>query len=129
MFNAAAYFVDRHIEEGRTGSTAIECGDRRLSYRDLFDQVNRVGNAVKMALDVRRDSSARVIIISAELVDAPAPAIETCTSLRHVVVLGQDVAGRLAGAMSFEALVDAASPALEPEPTSGDAQAFWLYSS
>ena len=78
---------------------------------------------------VLRDSSARVIIVSAELLDAAAPAIETCTSLRHVVVLGQDGAGRLAGAMSFETLVASASPALEPEPTSPDAPAFWLYSS
>jgi benzoate-CoA ligase family protein len=174
MFNSAAYFVDRHIEEGRGGSTAIECADRRLSYRDLFEQVNRVGNALKTALDVRpeervllvmcdgpemiaaffgaikigaipvplntrwttadydfvlRDSSARVIIVSAELLDAPAPAIETCTSLRHVVVLGQDELGRLAGALSFETLVAAASPVLEPEATGPDAPAFWLYSS
>ena len=174
MFNAAAYFVDRHIEEGRGGSTAIECGVRRLSYRDLFDQVNRVGNALKMALDVRpeervllvmcdgpemiaaffgsikigavpvpvntrwtaadyefvlRDSLARVIIVSAELLEGTAPAIETCSSLRHVVVVGQDMGERLAGAMSFEALVADAPPALEPEPTSRDAPAFWLYSS
>ena len=61
MFNAAAYFVDRHIEEGREGSTAIECADRRLSYRDLFDQVNRVGNALKMALDVRPEE--RVLLV------------------------------------------------------------------
>jgi benzoate-CoA ligase family protein len=174
MFNAAVYFVDRNIEQGREASTAIECADRRLSYRDLFDQVNRVGNALKMALGVRpeervllvmcdgpemiaaffgaikigaipvplntrwttadyefvlRDSSARVIIVSAELLDALTPAIETCTSLRHVVVFGEDGGGRLAGALSFETLVTAASPALEPEPTSPDAPAFWLYSS
>jgi acyl-coenzyme A synthetase/AMP-(fatty) acid ligase len=174
MFNAAAYFVDRHIEEGRGGSTAIECGDRRLSYRDLFDQVNRAGNALRVALDVRpeervllvmcdgpemiaaffgaikigaipvplntrwttadyefvlRDSSARVIIVGAELLDAAAPAIAARPSLRHVVVVGQDVAGRLPGAVSFETLVAASSPALEPEPTSADAPAFWLYSS
>ena len=58
-----------------------------------------------------------------------APAIEACASLRHVIVVGQDAARRLAGALSFETLVDAASPALEPEPTSPDAPAFWLYSS
>ena len=174
MFNAAVYFVDRHIEEGHEASIAIECGDRRLTYGELFDRVNRVGNALKMALDVRpeervllvmcdgpeiiaaffgaikigaipvplntrwttadyefvlRDSSARVIIVSAELLDAAAPAIEACASLRHVIVLGEDRTGRLAGAMSFETLVAAASPALEPEPTSPDAPAFWLYSS
>ena len=43
MFNAAAYFVDRHIEQGRQASTAIECAGRRLSYGDVFDQVNKVG--------------------------------------------------------------------------------------
>ena len=174
MFNAAAYFVDRHIEEGRESRIAIECGDRRLTYRELFEQVNRIGNALKAALDVRaeervlllmcdgpemiaaffgaikigavpvplntrwtaadyefvlRDSSARVIIASAELLDAAASAIANCKSLRHVVVLGQDVGDRPFGAMSYEALVTAASPALEAEPTSGDAPAFWLYSS
>jgi benzoate-CoA ligase family protein len=174
MFNAAAYFVDRHIEEGRAARIAVECGDRRLSYQDLFDQVNRIGNALKAALDVRaeervlllmcdgpemiaaffgaikigavpvplntrwtaadyefvlRDSSARVIITSAELLEAAASAIANCRSLRHVVVLGQDGGDRPASAMSFEALVTAASPALDAEPTSGDAPAFWLYSS
>ena len=61
MFNAAVYFVDRHIEQGREASIAIECADRRLSYRDLFDQVNRVGNALKMALDVRPEE--RVLLV------------------------------------------------------------------
>ncbi len=172
--NAAAYFVDRHIGEGRDASIAIECADRRLSYRDLFEQVNRVGNALKAALDVRpeervllvmsdgpemiaaffgaikigavpvplntrwttadyefvlRDSSAHVIIVSAELLDAPAPAIARCQSLRHVVVVGHDAGGRFGRAISFESIVDAASPALEAAPTSPDAPAFWLYSS
>ena len=99
------------------------------------DQVNRVGNALKMALDVRpeervlmvmcdgpemiaaffgaikigavpvplntrwttadydfvlRDSSARVIVVTAELLDAVAPAIEAYASLRHVIVVGED---------------------------------------
>lgn len=174
MFNAAAYFVDRHIEQNREPSIAIECGDRRLTYRDLYRQVNRVGNALKMALDVRpeervlmvmydgpemiaaffgaikigavpvplntrwttadyhfvlRDSSARVLVVTAELLDAVAPAIEAYAFLRHVIVVGQDAARRVAGAVSFEMLVDAASPALEPEPTSPDTPAFWLYSS
>jgi acyl-coenzyme A synthetase/AMP-(fatty) acid ligase len=61
MFNAAVYFVDRHIEQGREASMAIECAERRLSYRDLFDQVNRVGNSLKMALDVRPEE--RVLLV------------------------------------------------------------------
>ena len=78
---------------------------------------------------VLRDSSARVLVVTAELLDVVAPAIEAYASLRHVIVVGQDAARRVAGAVSFEMLVDAASPALEPEPTSPDAPAFWLYSS
>src|SRR6202007_2259987 len=46
-FNAASYFVDRHIAEGRGDKIAIECGDRRLTYRALYEQVNRVGHALK----------------------------------------------------------------------------------
>ena len=60
MSNAAVYFVDRHIEQGREASIAIECGDRRLTYRDLHNQVNRVGNALKR-LDVR--SEERVLMV------------------------------------------------------------------
>jgi benzoate-CoA ligase family protein len=51
-FNAASYFIDRHIAEGRGEKVAIECGDRRVTYRQLFDSVNQVGNALKK-LDVR----------------------------------------------------------------------------
>jgi acyl-coenzyme A synthetase/AMP-(fatty) acid ligase len=61
MFNAAAYFVDRHIEEAHEASIAIECGDRRLTYGDLFDRVNRVGNALKSLLDVRPEE--RVLLV------------------------------------------------------------------
>lgn len=46
-FNAASYFVDRHIPEGRGDKIAIECGDRRVTYGQLFERVNRVGNALK----------------------------------------------------------------------------------
>jgi len=46
-FNAASYFVDRHIAEGRSEKVAIECADRRVTYRQLFDSVNQVGNALK----------------------------------------------------------------------------------
>ena len=39
-FNAAVYFVDRHVREGRVGKTAIECGDRRITDGQLFTLVN-----------------------------------------------------------------------------------------
>ena len=72
---------------------------------------------------------ARVIVVSAELLEAVAPAIEHCSSLGHVVVVGDDPHGQLARTTSFDALVATASPALAAEPTSADAPAFWLYSS
>jgi benzoate-CoA ligase len=46
-FNAASYFVDRHIGEGRGEKVAIECGNQRVTYRELFESVNQVGNALQ----------------------------------------------------------------------------------
>ena len=60
------YFVDRHIEQGREASIAIECADRRLSYRDLFDQVNRMGSALRTELNVRPEE--RVLLL---MLDGP----------------------------------------------------------
>ena len=46
-FNAATYFIDRHIEEGRGDKVAIECGDARVTYQRLFELVSRVGNGLR----------------------------------------------------------------------------------
>jgi len=46
-FNAASYFVDRHVKEGRADKIAIECGDVQVTYRQLFERVNQVGNALR----------------------------------------------------------------------------------
>ena len=46
-FNAAAYFVDRHMQEGRAAKTAYECGEEHVTYQQLFERVNRMGNALK----------------------------------------------------------------------------------
>ncbi len=45
-FNAASYFVDRHVKEGRADRVAIECGDVQVTYRQLYERVNQVGNAL-----------------------------------------------------------------------------------
>jgi len=172
VFNAAAYFVDRHVFEGRGNSIAIEFGDRHLTYRTLLEQVNRVGNALRTTLDVRaeervllvmldgpemiaaffgaikigavpvplntrwttqeyefvlRDSAARVVIVSRELLDTALRAIRTAPSVRHVLVVGEASAAN--EATGFDALVAAASAELDPAPTNSDAPAFWLYSS
>jgi benzoate-CoA ligase family protein len=46
-FNAASYFIDRHITEGRSDKVAIICGEKQVSYRQLFELVNRVGNGLR----------------------------------------------------------------------------------
>jgi benzoate-CoA ligase len=66
-FNAATYFVDRHVAEGRGGRVAIECGDEQVTYAELHERVNRVGTALRDHLDVRPEE--RVLLL---LHDGPA---------------------------------------------------------
>jgi benzoate-CoA ligase len=60
-FNVASHFVDRHISEGRSGRTAIECGDERVSYGDLYENVNRCGTALQRRFSVRPEE--RVLLL------------------------------------------------------------------
>jgi len=89
-FNAAAYFVDRHLREGRGQKVAIECGEQRVTYAQLAERVNRLGNAL-LGLDVRPEE--RVFLL---LPDVPefaysffgaikigAVAVPVNTMLRH----------------------------------------------
>jgi benzoate-CoA ligase len=64
-FNAARFFVDRHVEEGRGGATAFLHGDGSLTYAALQELVNRVGNAL-LDLGVQREQ--RVLLL---LLDSP----------------------------------------------------------
>jgi benzoate-CoA ligase len=66
VLNAATYFIDRHIDEGRGGAVAIECEDRRVSYAALYEHVNRTGWARKNDLDVRPEE--RVLLL---MLDSP----------------------------------------------------------
>src|SRR5438128_9453274 len=66
QFNAATYFVDRNVAEGRGDNVAIECSDARVSYRQVLERVNRFGNALRQALDVRIEE--RVLLL---LLDCP----------------------------------------------------------
>jgi benzoate-CoA ligase family protein len=66
VFNAASYFVDRHIAEGRGAAIAIECGDRRVTYADLHDRVNRTGSALRDELGIRPEE--RVLLL---MLDGP----------------------------------------------------------
>ncbi|MGH3758627.1 benzoate-CoA ligase family protein [Actinophytocola sp.] len=51
--NVADYFVDRNLAEGRGERTALLTGDAAVTYAELANQVNRIGN-VLLDLGVRR---------------------------------------------------------------------------
>ncbi len=59
--NAAVLFVDAHVAEGRGAETAILCGRRTLTYDDLFEGVNRMGNALT-GLGVRMEERVAILM-------------------------------------------------------------------
>lgn len=54
-FNAAEYFIGRHLLEGRAHRTAIECGDEQVTYAELSERVNRFASGLKNSLAVRME--------------------------------------------------------------------------
>src|ERR1700674_1249559 len=68
QFNVATYFVDRNVEEGRGDNVAIECfpGHEQITYRQVLERVNRVGNALRDILGVGIEQ--RVLLL---LLDCP----------------------------------------------------------
>ena len=70
-----------------------------------------------------RDSRARVLIVSAALLEKMEPALVGQPFLKHVIVSGGG------GGLPFDPLLARASPHLATAPTVADDVAFWLYSS
>jgi benzoate-CoA ligase len=64
-FNAATFFVDRHVEEGRAGKVAFLYEDTSLTYGALQELVNRTGNALR---DLGVEAEQRVLCL---LLDSP----------------------------------------------------------
>ncbi len=64
-FNAARFFVDRHVAEGHSDRVAILANGRQVTYGGLAGSVNRVGNAL-LGLGVGRGH--RVLLV---LLDGP----------------------------------------------------------
>jgi benzoate-CoA ligase family protein len=91
QYNLVDHFVDRHVREGRGDKTAIISGAWRITYRELAEQVNRVGNAL-LRLGLQEEQ--RVLLV---LPDSPefaaayfgamklgAVAVPTNTALREM---------------------------------------------
>ncbi len=65
-FNAAAWLVDRHVDEGRGDRTAVRGLDRTLTYTELAALTRKVAAALR-AIGVRRDD--RVVFVMADDVE------------------------------------------------------------
>ena len=65
-FNAAAYFVDRHLDEGRGGNLAVICEDRRMTYAEVAAGVNRFGNAMR-SLGLRMEDRVALLLPDSEI--------------------------------------------------------------
>ena len=65
QFNAAAWFVDRNLAEGRGTAPAFRYEDRTLTYADVLELVNRTGNAL---LEIGVEPEHRVLMLC---LDAP----------------------------------------------------------
>ena len=59
--NAACYFIDRNVAAGRERNVAIECGEQKVTYKQLLQSTNRAGNALR-ALGVRPEERVCLIL-------------------------------------------------------------------
>jgi benzoate-CoA ligase family protein len=60
-FNAAEYFIDRHLREGRGSKVAVRTLERQVNYAELRDSVNRFGNALA-GLGIGEDERVLMVI-------------------------------------------------------------------
>ena len=65
-FNAADYFVDRNVREGRGGKIAVRCEERTLTYGQVQAGVNRFGNMLQ-ALGVRMEERVALLLLDTEV--------------------------------------------------------------
>jgi len=68
-FNAADYFLDRNLREGREDKVAVICEDRKLTYGELTKEANRFGNAL-LSSGVRMENRVALLMLDMELYPA-----------------------------------------------------------
>jgi benzoate-CoA ligase family protein len=61
-FNAADHFVDRNVRDGRALKVAFECADEMVTYGQLLERVNRLGNALRK-LGVRAEERVALLLL------------------------------------------------------------------
>jgi 4-hydroxybenzoate-CoA ligase len=65
-YNAADYFVDRNIREGRGSKTAVICEGRKTTYSQIQEGMNRFGNLL-LSLGVRMEDRVAVMLLDSEI--------------------------------------------------------------
>ncbi len=66
QFNAADYFVDRNVREGRGNKTAVLCEDRSFTYAQIQAGMNRIGNGLK-GLGLRMEDRVSLLLLDTEM--------------------------------------------------------------
>ncbi|GIX47026.1 MAG: acetyl-CoA synthetase [Candidatus Tectimicrobiota bacterium] len=60
-FNVATAYVDANIAAGRGARPAFYCGERQVTYQEVYEQVNRTGNALR-ALGVEIENRVMLLL-------------------------------------------------------------------
>jgi benzoate-CoA ligase family protein len=60
IYNAATTFIDNNVTEGRGAKVAIYYEDQKITYQEVFENVNRAGNALR---DLGIELENRVLLI------------------------------------------------------------------
>ena len=69
IFNAATYFVDRNVAEGRGDDVAIECGEERVTYGELYGRACGAGARLQ---ELGVEPGARVLLVMDDCAGLPA---------------------------------------------------------
>ncbi len=168
-FNLAAFLLDRHLAEGRTKKVAVYYEQETITYAELAEAANRLGNAL-LALGIElenrvmiclpdcpqflasffgamkigavpvpvstmavpqdylyylNDSRAKGLIVHQDLAPPIRQVRPKLHFLKNFIVVGKAETGEL----SYNSLLEGASPDLAAAPTTKDDMAFWMYSS
>lgn len=116
-FNAAGYFVDRHLEEGRGDNLAVICEDRSMTYAEVAAGVNRFGNALR-GLGMRMEDRVALLLPDSEVYPQAffgAVKIGAVPICLNTLMRGKDYAYFLNDSRARVLLVDASLlPVIEP---------------
>jgi benzoate-CoA ligase len=63
VFNAATYFVDRHVHDGHGAGIAIECGNERVTYAQVAERTSRFASALRHALGAHPEQRVALILL------------------------------------------------------------------